>query len=201
MVETGRRPASLIRTWSICAIVLLCLEAALLIAFQFTSAPVMVNTLTRRYMPIGLYLQFLSNLPWKPIDLILASAILLNLAAIITLDLLRGSVTALLRRLFARETTALLTTLAFSLVAVRYYFSTGRLTWGADASHHALHTWVASEAIGSVTLPVWTPVLSVGSYFVQFHGFTFAYLSGAIAFLMGDLETGLKLSLGLIHAA
>ena len=81
----------------------------------------------------------------------------------------------------------------------RYYFSTGSLHWGADAAHHGVHTWIAYEALKSWTFPIWTPLLSVGTYFVQFYGFLFAYTSGAFSVLFDNITLGLKVSLGLIH--
>jgi hypothetical protein len=51
------------RAWPIDALCLILLEAALLVAFQISSAPVLANLLTRRYMPIGKSLQFLLELP------------------------------------------------------------------------------------------------------------------------------------------
>ena len=189
------------RRWPIDAIVLLTVQALSLIALQYTSASVLVKTNTIRYMPPGLYLRFLSEQPWQAIDLALTAIALLTFAAIIVVDLTRGSVTRFLHLVLAHDTSALLFTFGCCLVSVRYYFAPGRLTWGADASHHAVHTWIASEGIRSGTLPIWTPLLSVGSYFVQYYGFLFAYLSGAATAWFGDLDLGLKLTLGIVHAA
>jgi hypothetical protein len=185
--------------WPIDAISLLVLEAVSLIALQHTSAPVMAATQGVRYMPIGLYFQFLSDLPWSQLDLLLFGVALLTFVSIICLELARSSITRLFDQVFSRDLYALLFTAASCIGVCRYYFAPGRLSWGADASHHAVYTWIASEALQSGVLPVWTPFLSVGTYFVQYYGFLFAYLSGMASVIVGDLDNGIKYSLGVFH--
>jgi hypothetical protein len=194
-VETARGD------WPIAALCMLLLEAVLLIAFQVTSAPILAKTLAHRNVPIGSYLQFLAGLPWRSIDTILAAALLVNTAAILVIDLYRHSFTRLLNLLFSRGSTAILTTLVFSLVAVRYYFSSGSMTWGGDGAIHALYSWIATEGFAAGTVPIWTPLVSADTPYLQYYGFTFFYLIGLLDLLIDDLETTLKVTLGLAHVA
>lgn len=191
--STRRQP------WPIDATCLLAIEAIALIALQISSAPVLIATHSVRYMPPLLYLDFLSKLPWTTLDLFLAAVVVLTFVAIVVLDRIRGSVTLLLKRVLASDRSAVLFTVGCCFVLVRACFAPGRLTWGADASHHAVHTWIASEAFRTGTLVVWTPLMSVGSYFLQYYGWVYATVSGAVAAGLGDLDWGIKLTLGLFH--
>jgi uncharacterized membrane protein len=106
-----------------------------------------------------------------------------------------------LQLVFARESRCVLVLFAFCLVAVRFFFTAGRLTLDGDATHHIMQSWIGLEGFKAGVMPVWTPVLSVGTVFVQFYGFVFAYLSGFLAWVIGDVETALKILLGVVHAA
>ena len=184
--------------WRLRATWLIALQAVSLFAFQISSAPVMIHTHTVRYMPPGLFARFLSELPWKTIDLILLAVVFLAFLTILLLEIFTREITGLLKRILGRDRDAAIFTLLSCFVIARGYFAPGKLTWGGDASHHAMHTWIASEGILNGVFPVWTPLVSVGTYFVQYYGSVFAYGSGILASIFG-LDWGVKLLLGFAH--
>jgi len=121
--------------------------------------------------------------------------------ALIDLELTFNRVTTFFSRIFESEGSTILLTTVTSLVAVRYYFSPGKLTWAADAGYHAYYVWIASEGIAQGIVPILTPLVSAGSPFLQFYGPFFFYLVALLNWVVGDLEAAIKGIIGLAHAA
>ena len=83
---------------------------------------------------------------------------------------------------------------------MRYYFAPGQLAWGGDAAEHILYTQIAAKSFAVGEWPIWTNYLAGGSPYLQFYGFLFFYISGAVGWLLGDVFTSMKLVGGLSHA-
>jgi hypothetical protein len=133
------------------------------------------------------------------LDLVLVLLCALCVGWIIAAEARRRAVTAALAWLGTSDMRALLGLLAISLVAVRYYFGTGVLSWAADAPQHITYTNIVSQALRAGLWPWWTYYLGTGSPFLQFYGFLFFLLAGGISVAL-PTTIGLKLCLGVLHA-
>lgn len=195
MPSSTPKPQATPSGWSWDVLILLILGAGLLVTFQVVSMPLLASTIGQSWVgPQGYF-----ELPWTRVDVVLLAGIAFTFLTLLGIEFSTGRVTAFFGWVFEKESRSRCCLLAFSLIAVRFYFSYGRLGIDGDAAHHVFHTWIAAESLRSGVWTVWTPILSVGTMFVQFYGWTFAYLSGLFAWAIG-VETGLKLLLGLLHA-
>lgn len=132
-------------------------------------------------------------------DLVLLCLCLGCVARIIQVEVRQAGVTAALSWLAGSDRRTVLGLLLLSLVAVRYYFSTGMFAWAADSPQHIAYTNLVAEAFRGGHLSWWTWYLGTGSPFLQFYGFLFFFLAGAMGVLL-PTTVALKLTLGLLHA-
>ena len=147
------------------------------------------------------YVTALVELPWSTTDYVLLAALLATGIALLSLELHSRRWTLLIKAVASTETRSRWTVVLGGLVAVRFYFSPGAVTWTADAAYHTLYTWIAGEVFASGSLPVWTPLVAAGTPFLQFYGFVFFYLSGTIYAILDNLDIALKMVLGGAHIA
>lgn len=142
---------------------------------------------TARYVELGV------------IDLVLLCLCLICVGWIVALEWQRRSLTSTLSWLAARDRRAMVGLLLLSLLAVRYYFSVGMFPWAADSPQHIAYTNLVAEALRGGDLIWWTWYLGTGSPFLQFYGFLFFLLAGAVGAVL-PTTLALKILLGLLHA-
>ena len=172
-----------------------------LIALQWVTLPKLVRTLALRWSSPSEYWRVVTEARWSTIDLGLILLIGVSFTYLIAIDFLKGRHTRFLKRIFASERKTRILVIVCSFLAARFYFVPGHLNWAGDGAFHSMHAWIAVEAFREGLVPVWTPLLSAGTPFVQFYGFAFAYLCGLIGLLFDDLDTIIKSVLGLAHVA
>jgi hypothetical protein len=193
-------PAGKRRLWPVETVVSLAVLYISLIALQYTAMPKLAFTVAMQW-PIDAYLTNLTRIDWSTIDLILFAIVAGTILVLVFSEVNARGVTRFLNIVFHDRWLSIGLTAITCLVGVRYYFSIGRMTWGGDGSFHTLYAWITSEAFATWTFPIWTPLVSAGTPFLQFYGFTFFYLTGLLNQLVGDLELSIKLVLGIAHAA
>lgn len=170
-----------------------------LVALQWITLPKLTRTLALRWSTLSEYLSVLTEAPLDGVDLGLAVLVCATFTYLVLIDLLKGRHTTFLKRVLARERSTKLLVLTCAFLAGRFYFAPGRQTWSGDGAFHAMHGWIATEAFREGLVPVWTPLLSAGTPFVQFYGFAYAYTCGLFGLIFDDLYTVEKTVLGLSH--
>ena len=110
-----------------------------------------------------------------------------------------GGLSDFLQRCFAFPTRTVWLLVISLLVCIRFYFSMGNLSWGADASHHIAMSWLAAEAIAAGEAPFWTFFMGPGSPYLQNYGFAFFYLVGLVDLLCHNLYLSMKLTMAACH--
>lgn len=175
--------------------------AALLLVSQFTTM-VKLQPLSASvsYLRLGSYLQAiadLGDLGWP--DVLLLCAIVALCVTVTVVEVQGAHLTAFLRSVFASEAATLWLLLASSVVFVRYYLGPGDFNWAADSSQHIAYADITAGAMAVGELPFWTFYLGTGSPYLQFYGFVFFWLVGAVNLLVGDTYTTLKLVLAGCH--
>ena len=133
-------------------------------------------------------------------DALLAAAVVALCVSVVILECSRRRLSLFLNYIFACERRTLLFLSACGLVFARFFFARGTLGWGADAAGHIIYTHITGEALGRGEWPIWTNYLGLGSPYLQFYGFLFYYLAGAIQVLCGDVHVAIKWVLGASHA-
>ena len=182
------------------AVLLVSMLCVLLLILQFTSLTKLWVIVTGSRGSLAEYVGLVLNIDWTGFDLTLFGLSGLSALALIVLEIVRGSWTAFLIWVTDSERRTKTVVLVFSLIAVRYYFSPGGLNWVGDAALHTLYAWIAAEGFAQGTIPVWTPLVAAGTPFLQFYGFLYFYIAGAIQALVGELELATKITLGGGHA-
>lgn len=185
------------------ALTLVIAAALLLLVLQRVTVPKLWPTITqtRRFDSMSEYLAALAALPWSSIDWVLLSGLLVAVTTLLVVEFHNRGWTLFTQAVTSTETRSRWAVILGSLVAVRFYFSPGTLTWTADAAYHTLYAWIAGEAFRSGSLPVWTPLVAAGTPFLQFYGFVFFYLSGLVFAVLNDHDITLKIVLGGAHVA
>ena len=170
----------------------------LLYVLQWVTLPKTAH-LNRRFETVSEYISSLREIPWSGLDLGLATAF----ASVCVLLFIRECQNRCGTRFLAwathNERRARILVLLGGLVAVRFYFSTGHLTWVADAAYHTLYTWITGEGMSHGVLPHWTPLVAAGTPFLQFYGFVFFYVEGLTYLLVDQIDVTLKVVLGGAH--
>ena len=190
------------RHWPHAAIALLGGAALLAVVFQYTTlAKFAVLSPGAGFVSWREFWQRVAtDVPLNRSDAVLPLLMLCIGISLSVLELRRGLVTQLLLAVTSSETWALGGVFVGSLFCVRYYFAPGQLAWGGDAAEHILYVQIASRSFAAGEWPIWTNCLAGGSPFLQFYGFLFFYLAGAVELLLGDVFTSIKLVAGLAHA-
>ena len=170
----------------------------LLYVLQWVTLP-KTALLNHRFETVSEFISSLREIPWSGLDLGLATAF----ASVCVLLFIRECQNRCGTRFLAwathNERRARIFVLLGSLVAVRFYFSTGHLTWVADAAYHTLYTWITGEGLSHGVLPHWTPLVAAGTPFLQFYGFVFFYVAGLTYLLVDQIDVTLKVVLGGAH--
>jgi hypothetical protein len=135
------------------------------------------------------------------IDGMLCFLLLVPVLYILIVEVKHRKFTGLLTWVFSDERRTVLALALTSLVSVRYYFAPGALSWAGDAPQHISYLDITSEILSNFELPIWTNYFGAGSPFLQFYGFLYFLIAGALNLVVGDVNLTAKLILGLSHAA
>ena len=159
------------------ALALVVAASIVLLVLQGVTLPKLWPSITqfRLFGSPAEYVTALVELPWSTTDYVLLTALLATGIALLSLELHSRRWTLLIKAVASTETRSRWAVVLGGLVAVRFYFSPGTVTWTADAAYHTLYTWIAGEVFASGSLPVWTPLVAAGTPFLQFYGFVFFY--------------------------
>ena len=141
-----------------------------------------------------------AEVPLTWVDAILPVLMLFMGIWVLRIEFRSARLTQLLSLVVATDTRALIGLFIGCLLLVRYYFAPGQLAWGGDAAEHILYTWIASRSFAAGEWPIWTNYLAGGSPYLQFYGFLFYYLAGAVDLFFDDVFSSIKLVGGLAHA-
>jgi hypothetical protein len=183
--------------------VLACLAAlgALLIAFQYTTLSKFgVIAPGRRFRDLdALMAEIARKVDLTVYDHLLALLILLLFVGLALSHILKGSLTGLVKWCLASDRRAILALTVITSISVRFYFSSGEITWGADSAPHRAYAWIASHSIPEGELPIWTNYFGTGSPFCQFYGFLFYYLTGLVHLVIRDVTASLKFVMAAGH--
>ena len=182
------------------AILLVSVNCLLLLILQFTSLTKLWVIVTGYRGSLEEYVGLVLNIEWTLYDLTLFGLFGLSVVVLVAFEILRGSWTTFLAWVIESERRTKTVVLAFSLIAVRYYFTPGALSWVGDAALHTLYAWIAGEGFARGIIPIWTPLVAAGTPFLQFYGFLYFYVAGAIQALVGEVELATKITLGGAHA-
>ncbi|GEM_PF-5314117 len=189
--ETPQPPRETLLLVSACCVLLLVL--------QFTTVTKLWVILTSYRGPIGEYVSRLRDIEWTLLDLTLVGLFGLCATAFLVLEVVACRWTVFLTWVTDRDARARVWVVLFSIVAARYYFTPGDLSWAADSALHTLYVWIASEGLAQGILPVSTPLVAAGTPFLQFYGFLYFYIAGIIGAISGDLHVTTKITLGATH--
>ena len=132
-------------------------------------------------------------------DAIVAALIVLLFLLLVILEVGRGRVSLFLDHLFQSERRTRIALGMLSLVLVRFYFARGELSWAGDTSAHVGYAWLAARSFALGEFPIWTNYFGTGTPYLQFYGFLFFYLVGAVDLFVRDLFLSLKVVLGVSH--
>ena len=171
-----------------------CLQYVTLVKFNVLPPALSYGTLPRFWQAVQ------QKVALGPVDALLAAAVVALCAAVVVLECRHRRLSLFLNYIFASERRTLLFLTTCSLVFARFFFASGSLSWGADAAGHITYTHITGEALGRGEWPSWTNYLGLGSPYLQFYGFLFYYLAGAVQVLCGDVHIAVKLVLGMSHA-
>lgn len=180
---------------------LLTLLALLLVAFQYhTLEKLAIFPPSASLITLPDFLDALrQHVAFDRLDSLLLAAILLDCCALVYAEWAHGSLSSFFTRVFANQKATLLALLAFSLLACRFYFARGELSWGGDAPQHIVYASMAAQTFSHGEIPIWTFVLGNGSPYLQNYGFLFFYAAGLLDLLFGDIFLSLKLLLAACH--
>jgi hypothetical protein len=135
------------------------------------------------------------------VDAMLCALILAPILYILVAKLRDTRFTRLLSWIFAGERRTVAALALTSLICVRYYFAPGTLSLAGDAPQHISYLDITTEILSTADLPIWTNYFGTGSPFLQFYGFLYFVLAGALNLVLGDIDLSAKLFLGLCHVA
>jgi hypothetical protein len=123
------------------ALTLVIAAALLLLVLQRVTVPKLWPTITqtRRFDSMSEYLAALAALPWSSIDWVLLSGLLVAVTTLLVVEFHNRGWTLFTQAVTSTETRSRWAVILGSLVAVRFYFSPGTLTWTADAAYHTLY--------------------------------------------------------------
>ena len=127
------------------AILLVSVNCLLLLILQFTSLTKLWVIVTGYRGSLEEYVGLVLNIEWTLYDLTLFGLFGLSVVVLVAFEILRGSWTTFLAWVIESERRTKTVVLAFSLIAVRYYFTPGALSWVGDAALHTLYAWIAGE--------------------------------------------------------
>ena len=187
--------------WPRDVVALLVSLSALLVYFQYTALE-KFGVLSPSVGCVTLHDFILTVQHAIPLDGGDAATALLIFAAftsLVAMEVRRRRLSIFFDAVFQNETRTLAAVTLFSLVAVRFYFARGELTWAADSSMHIGYAWVAARAFAEGELPIWTNVFCAGSPFLQFYGFLFYYLVGLTNLVFQDLFFSIKIVMAAAH--
>jgi hypothetical protein len=153
------------------------------------------------YITIERFLSALSanQITLDLLDFLWISLLVSILGALLFLEWKSSNLTVFLIRALATPRRAVFFFCACTLILVRYYFAPGHLSWAGDGSQHITYTEITRQILSQGELPIWTNALGAGSPYLQFYGFLFFYLSAAVAIIVNDFFSGLKITLALCH--
>lgn len=198
-----KRTHSLLATRGALLIVpsLLTLLALLLVAFQYhTLEKLAIFPPSASLITLPDFLDALHQyIAFDQLDGLLLAAILLDCCALFYVEWTRGSLSSFFARVFASHSATLLVLLAFSLLACRFYFARGELSWGGDAPQHIVYASIAAQTFSNGEIPIWTFLLGNGSPYLQNYGFLFFYAAGLLDLLFRDIFLSLKFLLATCH--
>ncbi len=149
------------------------------------------------YQSLGRFIEELSKrqIAFDWLDFFLVAALGFLTAALLVLERRSARVTLFLSYALSNKLRAILFFTLCALVATRYYFSPGGLSWGGDAPQHILYTEITRQIISSGEWPIWTNALGTGSPYTQFYGFLFFYLTALISICTDSLSLSIKVVL------
>jgi len=125
-------------------------------------------------------------------DGLLASLILLPIGYLVAIELTPGRLTTFLGWIFDDERRTRISLTVASLIAIRYYFAPGSVSWAGDAPQHLSYLSITSEILLNLEVPIWTNYYGAGSPFLQFYGFLYFILGGAINVILRDVDLSTK---------
>ena len=139
------------------------------------------------------------KITFEKIDIVLLFLFLAASALLLWKERRERVLTDFLKDVFASERKPVYLLLGCSLLCVRYYFASGEMHWGADASHHIAQSYLAARTIADGQWPIWTFFMGNGSPYLQNYGFAFFCLVGFVDLLCRDLYLSLKLIMAGTH--
>ncbi|MDP6775839.1 MAG: hypothetical protein QGI83_03640, partial [Candidatus Latescibacteria bacterium] len=187
--------------WPPEVVALLLLLSALLVYFQYTTLDKLgVLPPSVGFTSLASFAETLRRaVPFSAGDAASAALILVTFASLVVLEIRSRRLSAFFDAVFQNERRTVSAVALFSLLAVRFYFARGELTWAADSSIHIGYAWVAARAFAEGELPIWTNVFCAGSPFLQFYGFLFFYVVGLANLVFRDLFFSIKLVMAAAH--
>jgi hypothetical protein len=176
--------------------------AATLVVFQYhTLAKFAVLQPGRRYTDLWSFLEIVrKKVALDAVDTGLWMVILLPVFYVLYVELRSRRFTSALAWIFTDDRRTATTLFLTSLVAVRYYFASGALSWVGDAPQHISYLDITSQILSNFELPIWTNYYGTGSPFLQFYGFLYFVIGGLLDLAIRDINLTGKLVLGLSHA-
>lgn len=177
--------------------------AVLLVVFQYvTLAKFIVLQPGVAFSDIRSFVETLRrDVPLDAFDAALGVSILVPIGYLLAAELRRGRLTDFLSWIFEDDRRTVIALAVSSLAAVRCYFAPGDLSWAGDAPQHISYVDITTEMLVDLRLPIWTNWYGAGSPFLQFYGFLYFLVTGALNLLIRDVDLAGKLVLGLAHAA
>lgn len=170
----------------------------LLYLLQWVTLP-KTALLNYRFETISDYISSLREIPWSYLDLCLSAVFAGVCIALFIREYQNRCGTRFLGWATQSERRTRTLVILGGLVAVRFYFASGHLTWVADAAYHTMYAWIAGEGLSQGLVLSWTPLVSAGTPFLQFYGFVFFYLAGLVYLLVEQIDVALKIALGGAH--
>ena len=175
--------------------------AASLLLLQFRTLP-KLSALAASYSSFALFKNdFEQEIQTSGEDLLWIACLFICLATMALLELRRMSLTKLLRWIFASERRTWSALIILSTTWIRFYWAPGEGRWVGDATAHLAYLIPAAHTIKSLELPIWSNLIGVGTPYLQYYGFLYFYLAGALDYFVRDIHVTTKLSLWLGHLA
>jgi hypothetical protein len=175
----------------------------MLVVFQYhTLVKFSVLPPGRAFANLGLFVDAVRReVMLNSVDALLCFLLLVPVSYIVYAEARHRRFTYFLAWIFENERRTILALALASLVSVRYYFAPGLLNWGGDAPQHISYLDITTQILSNFELPIWTNYYGTGSPFLQFYGFLYFLIGGALNLVLRDVNLAGKLVLGVSHAA
>jgi hypothetical protein len=175
----------------------------LLVAFQYrTLAKFIVLSPGKGFPDLGSFVNIIRrDVTLDSVDGILCFLLLAPVAYILFAEIRHRRLTDSLGWIFSDERRTILALGLTCLVSVRYYFAPGGMRWAGDAPQHISYLDITTRIFSNLDLPIWTNYFGAGSPFLQFYGFLYFVIGGALNLFLRDVDLAGKLVPGAAHAA